>query len=298
MIYYPHNFALKRWDLDTIKIFVSYAPEDEKLRAELVKQLSVLTRQDMASVWYNRKIAPGLNESEEIQKNLNTAQIILLLLSPDFIASDYYYSVEMTQAIERHKREEAYVIPVLLRPIAAWQDLPMLKQLSLLPTDAVPITRKPDQDEAMVEVVVGITKIAKEKFLHTIDTSLSATRPTPIASMYVPSRVGNRGVASFLLNGKEHILHYTRTDSIHNALKNKSLSSLKKQTILLTYNQTYGKREIVKEEVPELAPLKTLIKQQKFQIEGVDCLFTFRMRALTGIMSIRIEVGGVTVFSH
>ena len=283
--------------MDTIKIFVSYAPEDEKLRGELVKQLSVLTRQDMVSVWYNRKIAPGLDEVEEIQKNLNTAQIILLLLSPDFIASDYYYSVEMAQAIERHKLGEAYVIPVLLRPIV-WQDLPVLKQLSLLPADEVPITRKPDQDEAMVEVVVGITKIAKEKFLHTIDTHLSTTKPTPIASMYVPSRVGNRGVASFLLNGKEHILHYTRTDSIHNALKNRSLSSLKKQTIQLTYKQTYKKREIVNEEVPELAPTKTILKQHKFQIEGVDCLFTFKMLAWTGIMSIRIEVGGVTVFSH
>ncbi len=282
--------------MSSIKIFISYAPEDEKLLEELVKHLALLNRQGLANTWYNRAIASGLNVREEIEQNLNSAQIILLLLSPDFIASDYYYGVEMEQAIARHKLEKTYVAPVLLRPVY-WQALPLLAQLSMLPKGAKPITTYINQDEAMLEVVIGIAKIAKEKILHTLDPSSShhsPGRPIPIASMYVPSRVGNRGIASFLLNGHEHVLHYTRIDSIKNFLERRNLRDLKKQTILLTYNQ----EDLVREEVPELAPLKTIVKQHRFQIEGIDCVFTFKMLALTGIMSVRLEVGGITIFSH
>jgi TIR domain len=282
--------------LDSIEIFISYASEDEILLKELVKHLASLNRQGLANTWYDNKIAPGVHKQAEIDKHLNSAQIILLLVSADFLASDYCYSIEMQHAIERHQRAEARVIPTLLRPVY-WQGTP-LAQFSMLPQGAIPITSYEDQDQALLEVVVGIAKVAREDFLHNIDISPSPPnfprKPIPIASMYVPSRVGNRGVASFLLNGKEHVLHYTRIDGFVNAFQEKSLRSLKNQVILLTYNQ----QELVREEVPEFVPLKTIVKQHKFQIEGVDCLFTFKMRVLAGIMSIRIEVGGVVVFSH
>jgi hypothetical protein len=281
--------------LDSIEIFISYAHEDEKLREELVKHLASLNRQGLANTWYDHKIAPGFHKQTEIDQHLNSAQIILLLVSADFLASDYCYSIEMQRAIERHQRVEARVIPTLLRPVY-WQGTP-LAQFSMLPQGAVPITSYQDRDQALLEVVVGIARVAREDFLHNIDTSLSSRnfprKPVPIASMYVPSRVGNKGVASFLLNGHEHVLHYTRIDSIKKFLDQRNFGSLKHQTILLTYNQ----QELVREEVPELAPLKTIVRQHTFQIEGVDCLFTFKMLAWTGIMSARLEVGGVQVFS-
>lgn len=81
---------------------------------------------------------------KEIQNHLNTAQIILLLISPDFIASEYCYGTEMKHALERHKRGEARVIPVILRPVSAWERVPpgdiQIGQLQALPKDAKPIT--------------------------------------------------------------------------------------------------------------------------------------------------------------
>ncbi len=277
----------------SIEIFISYASEDEKLRDELVKHLASLNRQGLTNTWYNNKIEAGFHKQAEIEQHLKSAQIILLLVSADFIASDYLYSIEMQQAIERHKQARVYVVPVLLRPVY-WQDTP-LAQFAMLPTGAKPVTTHDDQDEALLDVVMGIARIAKVDIHHDIDTSSPnfAQKVTPIASIYLPSTVGNKGVASFFLHEKEHILHFTRTDSFVNAFRLKNLSKLKNQTILLTYNQ----QELVREEVPELPTLRAIVKERKFQIEGVNCLFTFKMSAL-GIMSVQVKVGEVIVFSH
>jgi hypothetical protein len=161
----------------------------------------------------------------------------------------------------------------------------------MLPTGAKPVTSYEDQEEALLDVVIGIARIGREIILHGSDPSLK--KPIPIADIYLPSWVGNKGVASFLLNGQEHILYYTRIDGIRKFLDQRKFDNLRYQTILLTYNQ----EELVREEVPELPNFRTLVKQHKFQIEEVDCLFTFKKNAL-GIMSVRIEVGGIVVFSH
>ncbi len=81
--------------MDSIEIFISYASEDEKLRAKLVTHLAALKRQGLVTVWHNHKIGPGLDRQTEIDRHLNAAQIILLLVSADFIESDYCYSTEM-----------------------------------------------------------------------------------------------------------------------------------------------------------------------------------------------------------
>ncbi len=94
--------------------------------------------------------------ADEIHKRLNSAHIILLLVSPDFIDSDYCYGTEMKQAMERHERGEACVIPVILRQVY-WQDMPFGK-LQALPTDAKPVMSRHwfDQDEALNDVAQGI----------------------------------------------------------------------------------------------------------------------------------------------
>src|SRR5947209_333656 len=100
-----------------IEVFFSYAHEDEKLRLGLEKQLISLKRQGLITGWHDRKIVPGTDWANEIDTHLNTASIILLLVSPDFIASEYCYSIEMQRAMERHKSGEAHVIPIILRPV-------------------------------------------------------------------------------------------------------------------------------------------------------------------------------------
>src|SRR5947209_3129916 len=121
----------------SIEIFFCYAHEDEALLKKLKAHLRPLQRQGLIDVWYDRDISAGEEWEEEISKHLNSAQIILLMVSPDFMNSEYCYGSEMRRAIERHERREAHVIPVILRPVY-WQGA--LGKLQALPTDALPVT--------------------------------------------------------------------------------------------------------------------------------------------------------------
>ena len=145
----------------SVEIFFCYAREDEALRLELEKQLQALKRQGLITMWHDRNINAGDEWEREIDKRLDSAQIILLLVSPDFMASDYSYSKEMMRAMQRHDAGEAIVIPIILRPVY-WQGAPFGK-LQVLPTDAKHITSPiwPNQDEAFFNVAEGIRKAAE-----------------------------------------------------------------------------------------------------------------------------------------
>jgi hypothetical protein len=139
-----------------IEVFFSYSHQDEKLRDELAKHLSILERQGIISSWHDRQIPAGIEWAGEIDEHLNTARIILLLISSDFLASNYCYSIEMERAIKRHETGEAQVIPVILRPVD-WQGAPFEK-LQALPKNARPVTSWTNQDEAFADVTRGIRK--------------------------------------------------------------------------------------------------------------------------------------------
>src|SRR5262249_50735632 len=100
-----------------ITIFFCYAREDEALLNKLKALLRPLQRQSIIDVWYDRDISAGTEWEQEIDRYLNAARIILLLVSPDFMNSDYCYSIEMKRAVERHERKEARVIPVILHHV-------------------------------------------------------------------------------------------------------------------------------------------------------------------------------------
>src|SRR5579862_3836227 len=144
-----------------IELFYSYSHKDEKLREKLETHLALLKRQGVIADWHDRKITAGQEWSNKIDEHLNTAQIILLLVSADFLASDYCYDVEMKRAIERHETGEAYVIPIILRP-CDWHSAPFGK-LQALPRDAKPIRQWADRDAAFLDVIQGIRRSAKEK---------------------------------------------------------------------------------------------------------------------------------------
>jgi hypothetical protein len=145
-----------------IEIFCCYAQEDQKLLGKLRMHLSPLEREGRITIWADTNISAGSEREHELEKHLNTAQIILLLISANFMASDYSYSKEMTRAIERHERGEARVIPIILRPIY-WQGTPFGK-LQALPPDGKPIADadKNTQDRAFVRVVDGINKVVND----------------------------------------------------------------------------------------------------------------------------------------
>ena len=143
-----------------IKLFYCYAHEDRPIRDELEKHLSWLKRRYQLTNWHDREIMPGEEWEQAIDMHLNTAKLILLLISPDFMNSDYCYGKEMRRALERHRAGTCRVIPILLRP-TYWEDAPF-SSLQLLPTDARPITRWPDRDEAFQDVVTEISRTIKD----------------------------------------------------------------------------------------------------------------------------------------
>src|SRR5882724_6161172 len=102
-----------------IQVFLSHAHEDEALCQDLVKHFSGMRRQGLLKSWYHYDIQPGQERQKESKEHLEDANIILLLISSDFLASDYCDSYEVKQAIERHRNGTACVIPILLRP-ADW----------------------------------------------------------------------------------------------------------------------------------------------------------------------------------
>jgi Leucine-rich repeat (LRR) protein len=140
-----------------LKIFYCYARKDKRLRDELEKHLEPLRRSGQISAWYDREIQPGMDWKQEIDKHLNTSEVILLLISSDFMKSDYCYGREMQQALERHRVGEARVIPVLLRPVD-WNETP-IQELQALPSDAKPITTWRNRDKAFQDVAEGIRQV-------------------------------------------------------------------------------------------------------------------------------------------
>ncbi len=143
-----------------VEIFCSYSHKDEKLRKELEKHLAVLQRQNVVTIWHDRAIMPGESISEEIDEHLNRADIILALFSPDFIASDYCYQIEMKTALERHDANEARVVPIILRP-CDWGKTPFSRLLAL-PQDGKPVTAWRSRDEAFTNVASGLWKTIED----------------------------------------------------------------------------------------------------------------------------------------
>ena len=143
------------------EVFYSYAHEDEPLLGELQKHLGILKRLGVIRGWHDREITAGSEWKGQIDRHLDAAGVILLLVSPDFIASDYCWDVELTRALKRHEQREARVIPVLLRPVEGWQDAPFGK-LGVAPTDGRPVTSWPNRDEAFADVARHIRRAIEE----------------------------------------------------------------------------------------------------------------------------------------
>lgn len=179
---------MERKSPQPLEIFYCYARKDHALRDKLDAHLATLHRTGLITAWYDGEIVPGVAWEEEIKTHLNTADIILLLISPAFIQSDYCYSKEMKRALERHDAKEARVVPILLRPVE-WAGTPF-SLLQMLPSNARPVTRWPDRDEAFKDVAKGIHRAVNE-LLSQSDLSVSAA-PTNLPSQAILSEQQQR----------------------------------------------------------------------------------------------------------
>ena len=193
-------------------VFMSYSHVDEDLRNELEKHLAALRRQGAITTWHDRRIAPGDELHGQISNQLDSADIILLLVSADFIASDYCYDVEMSRALERHHRDEARVIPVILRP-CDWKRTPF-GGLMAVPEDGDPIVKHATLDDGFLEVAQAIRRVADAANTGSPvaePAELAATRadtaqPGPRSSnLRIKTEFTDRDLHSFLSESFEYV---------------------------------------------------------------------------------------------
>jgi tetratricopeptide (TPR) repeat protein len=146
--------------LTPVEVFCCYCHADETWLQKLEVHLSLLKRQGLISLWYDRLIIPGADWTKSIDTHLETTSVILLLVSADFLASDYCYGIEMRRALERHQANEARIVPILLRPVD-WKGAPFA-HLQTLPTNAKAISTWSNQDEAFTDIVTAIRRAIED----------------------------------------------------------------------------------------------------------------------------------------
>ena len=144
----------------SINLFCSYSHKDERLKDELDTHLKLMQRQGLIKAWHDRDIDAGDDWRQSINENLERADIILLLISADFIASDYCYGIEMTRALERHKSGTARVVPVIVRDVNL-RAAPF-SEIQYLPKDGKAITLWENRDSAWRNVSEGIQRVADD----------------------------------------------------------------------------------------------------------------------------------------
>jgi hypothetical protein len=280
--------------MDTLHIFCSYAAKDKQLIEPLRIQMRALDRWNI-DVYYVREVLAGTQWKRERDEQINKAHIILLLISADFMAAQEH-KYEIQRAIERG--EQVRVVPIILRP-TAWQET-MLGKFTPLPEGGRAVTRWRNQDEAFLNIVTGIKRVIEsdkslrmragavtEKPVEGIagaerELPPHESRPAKIHQTYQASRDGNKGMASFMLHGTEHTLEYLRRDNVFG-----------KQIFTLQWRQ----QEVARLEMP-FGTFKHLDRQVSFKIDEMDCVLNVKMGAITGIMSVKVMVGGVEVFHN
>lgn len=150
----------------SIKLFYGYAHEDESYRGELEKHLAVLKKRGVIEEWYDRKLIAGEDLDSEILQKIEESDIILFLISSDFLNSEYCYDKELEKALELQEEGKATLIAIVIRPVD-WKGAPF-ENFVMLPTDAKPVTTWSNRDEAWTDVAKGI-RLVCEKLLQDFD---------------------------------------------------------------------------------------------------------------------------------
>lgn len=149
---------------EELSVFYCYAHEDQAFREQLEQHLSNLKRLYHLKTWFDHQILPGENWEKVLEEKLQAADLIFLLISPAFMASDYCYTKEMSRALARHNQEEARVIPIILRPVH-WKNAPF-STIQMLPEGAVPVTSWQNSDDAFYNIILCTEKIIEDLLLR------------------------------------------------------------------------------------------------------------------------------------
>ena len=194
--------------------FISYSHRDETYRQELETHLAPLKRQGLLSLWTDRRLLAGDPVDDAISESLERADLILMLISADFVASNYCYAREMKRALERHEAKVARAISIVCRP-CDFHELPFARFV-LLPTDARPVSLWPDRDAAWVDVVSGIRAVlrsgavpprpastAEPRLTKPVEVETHMTKRSPL-----PTKVTDLQLDTFARNAMRDIGNY------------------------------------------------------------------------------------------
>ena len=243
-------FALVRW-IGNISgmasVFISYSHSDQDLRGQLDKHLSLLKRQGHVDVWTDHCIRPGEAFEPAIAGALDTSDIVLLLVSPDFIHSDYCYGVEMTTALERSANGEATVIPVILRP-CDWHSAPF-GRLKALPTDGKPVVKFQTYDDGFLDVVSQlralVTKSAAKALANSSEDGGSPVAAAPSlapakrsSNLNLPRQFTDLDRAEFVQQGYEDILEYFDNSLKELEARNSSIQTKLQRVTAIAFTAT------------------------------------------------------------
>ena len=145
-----------------LRVFYSYSHADVRMLERLRTHMAMLRRQGLITEWYDREIEAGSEWRQEIAHELEAADVILLLVSANFLASDFCFEEEMTRAVERARDGEALLIGVMLKPVDGWESTPFA-EFQLVPRGAKPITKWSDPDEGYKDVVESIRAALEDR---------------------------------------------------------------------------------------------------------------------------------------
>lgn len=172
-----------------IKVFTAYSHKDEGLRDKFEAHLAVMKRNGHIVIFHDRRIIPGQDWQQTIASQLFDSDVLIALISPDFLDSDYCSGVELQAALARQETGDMTVVPVILRP-CDWQAQDPLSKLQALPTDAMPISKWQDADEAFFDVTAGLRRVVENLAPKPI--------PTDVALSWSPSAMVVARVNRFL----------------------------------------------------------------------------------------------------
>ncbi len=219
-----------------LRVFSSYSHRDQAFRRTMENHLSLLKRKGVIQGWSDRDITAGEEWRTEIDQNLEAADMVFLLISDEFIASDYAWDMEMTRALERHDAGETRVIPILLKPVDQ-EDAPFAR-LQALPANGRPITKWSNRHEGWLDVAKGIRRVAEELNERHQSSPLATTgvevQPHPTPSHLAMSGAGRRFVPT--LAPLRVFYSYANLDDTFREALEKQLTVLKLQGAILQWS--------------------------------------------------------------
>lgn len=158
-----------------VKIFYSYSHKDESFRDELSTCLGILKHNNKIEEWHDRQIKPGTNYNTDINDHIESTDIVIFLVSPDFLNSDYCFGIEVEKALALQKQHKVEIVPVLIKPCL--YDESRFSQLQIIPRDARPVTSWPSKDDAFNAVAIEIRKVVDDIIKRRTEQPIETNAP-------------------------------------------------------------------------------------------------------------------------